>query len=354
MAKGIGNIVNKALGLNHADRELVTEIVTAWPERPRLGAQMMIDKYGLPQHAAAEELIWRDQGPYKRITATKAEHHHDFPKPHMDFLEHTIDYRVPPERAAALAEYDGSCTFDRTRGELSARCDLEGHNILTLNLAHDIVMGNLSAQEARTTFSEIVTDDIKGKYPAYTTELQFEPENAKSVKFADVPTIPGSPERPDGLTSPRGDQSDGEVLGFISAADELEVIAAITAGTKGLDSDVSEFAQMLHEEHGKHLESTLQLGQQLGVTPRESPAVDAFRVENAGMLADMLPLEGDDFARAYVDAKVKGHTRLIEMIDDKLSKKAKDEALKSHLAKTRTHIAAHLAQAQSLQASLPG
>ncbi len=32
---------------------------------------------------------------------------------------------------------------------MSARCDLEGHNILTLNLAHDIVTGKKTAEEAR-------------------------------------------------------------------------------------------------------------------------------------------------------------------------------------------------------------
>ena len=36
---------------------------------------------------------------------------------------------------------------------MSARCDLEGHNILTVNLAHDIAMGKKSAEEARKEFS---------------------------------------------------------------------------------------------------------------------------------------------------------------------------------------------------------
>ena len=97
------------------------------------------------------------------------------PKPHMDFMEHTIVYQVPANKADALSEYDGSCTFDRTRGTLSARCDLEGHNILTLNLAHDIVTGKKSASAARKAFGEIVGEDMLGKHPPYVEALQFKP-----------------------------------------------------------------------------------------------------------------------------------------------------------------------------------
>lgn len=332
-----------------SDASDVTEIIAAWPDRPRLGAQLMIGKYGVPQEATADQLIWHDQGPYKRINVTQAEHHHDFPKPHMDFMEHTINYRVPPERAAALAEYDGSCTFDRTRGELSARCDLEGHNILTLNLAHDIVTGKMTAQQARTAFSEIVTDDIKGKYPAYTTALQFDPEDTDDVEFADTSTIPGSPERPDGLTDTKGDKNDGEVLGFVGAADELEVVAAIAASGKALKPEVAEFAQMLHEAHGKHLEATLLLGQRIGVTPLETTAVDSFRRKNAGELAVLAELDGDEFSDAFVAAKVKGHTEFLEMLDQELIQSANSDDVKQHLREMRTDLTGHLAQAAAMQ-----
>ena len=48
-------------------------------------------KYGAPQEATAERLIWHRMGPFERITVTKSEDHHDFPLPHMDYIEHTID-----------------------------------------------------------------------------------------------------------------------------------------------------------------------------------------------------------------------------------------------------------------------
>ena len=208
----------------------------------------MLIQYGPPQEATSEQMIWHDIGPFKRITV-RAEHHHDFPFPHMDFLEHTIEYRVPVEKASALSAYDASLTFDRTRGEMSARCDLEGHNILTLNLAHEIVMGTKSTEEARETFSRIVLEDWAGKHPPYVERLQFEPSPA-SAAYPDHSTIPGVPKRAALMESDAEKSGDGEILAFVVAANLNEILAATQASKKQLSSVVRHYATMLHTEHG--------------------------------------------------------------------------------------------------------
>ncbi|MBA3392144.1 MAG: hypothetical protein H0T89_05840 [Deltaproteobacteria bacterium] len=108
-----------------AARAAVDKILATWSPRPVLAAQQMLAKYGLPQEATSEQLVWHDQGPYKRITVTRIEIPHDFPKPHMDYLMHTVNYRVSSAKASALVAFDGSVVVDRTAGEMSARCDLE-------------------------------------------------------------------------------------------------------------------------------------------------------------------------------------------------------------------------------------
>lgn len=336
-----------------ADRATVDKTIAGWPERPRLGAQMMLSQYGAPHEATAEKLVWRDQGPYQCITVTKKEHHHDFPKPHMDFMEHTIAYRVPADKADALAEYDGSCTFDRTRGTLSARCDLEGHNILTLNLANDIVTGKKSASAARKAFGEIVSEDMMGKQPAYIKALQF--QSPVMAEFADQPTIPGSPVRPSALGAKiEGSPGDGEILGFISAINENEIVAAMVASKKKVNAQVAGYAKMLHQEHGKNLDQTLKLGQKINVTPLETPAVDALRVKGAGELAGLVTKYGEDFATGYVATMIKGHTEALELIDQQLIPKASAEALKKHLTETRQHVAMHLEAAKRIQGEMAG
>ncbi|MDQ3623616.1 MAG: DUF4142 domain-containing protein [Verrucomicrobiota bacterium] len=351
-----------------ADRAAIDKIIAAWPERPRLGAQQMIAKYGPPQEATAERLIWHRMGQFKRITVTKSEDHHDFPLPHMDYMEHTIDYRVPTAKADELTKFDGSATFDKTRGELSARCDLEGHNILTLNIAHDILTGKKDAEEARKVFGQNIADDIAGKYPPYTVALQFEPETPAAD--ADKPSMPGAPKRamkeasevkttgkadkadgssPKAQTKASASGSDAEILSLILAVNMNEIVAAMEAGQKKLSQPIADYAKMLHTEHGKNAADTMKLGQKIDVTPLDTEKSDALRKKGAGELAGLVPLEGEQFGQAYVAAMIKGHTEVLAMIDNELLKSAENESLKKHLAETREHVAMHLEAAKKLQ-----
>ncbi len=335
-----------------ADGSSMEKTIADWPNRPKLAAREMMAKYGAPAEISSERIIWKDPGVYKRIMVTRAEIPHDFPKPHMDFLEHTIEYNVPQDKVADLIAFDASSTINRTAGELSARCDLEGHNILTLNLDRDIIEGKKTVAEARKAFGDNVVQDVMGTHPAYVEELQFKPSD-KSARFSDQPVIPGSPKRAgqDGAESSKG-MGDAEVLAFVIAVDENEVLAAAEAQKKKISSDVLEYAKMMHKEHGKNAGETMELGQKIDATPTDSAAVDKLRVKGAGELAALIPLEGDKFGAAYVDAMVKGHSEVLEMIDGKLLKSTENELLQKHLKETRSTVAQHLEMGKKLQASL--
>ncbi len=343
--------INTVAQATPPDRAAIVKIVEGWPNRPKLGANLMLVKYGTPQEVTSEKLIWHNQGPFKRITVTKAEHPHNFPMPHMDYIEHTIPYRVPADKSAALSTYDGSLTFDRTRGEMSARCDLEGHNILTLNLANDIVTGKKNAEEARKAFGQIVAEDMMGKDPPYVMALQFTPTKDDAA-FADKPVIPGSPVRAEGDSRAKGD---AEVLGLLAAVNVNQIVAAIVAEQKKLRPEVASYAKTLHKEHGMNLDETLKLGQKINVTPLHTTAVDALRRKGAGQLAALVPLEADKFESAYVAAMIMGHTEVIGMIDNELLKNAESAELKKHLTATRMHVSTHLEAAKKLQSGMkPG
>ncbi len=318
--------------------------VSSWPERPRLAVKEMTAKYGAPVEVSSEAIIWHNAGPYKRIMVTKKEVPHDFPSPHMDFLEHTVSYNVPINKISDLIAYDASMTINKTQGEMSARCDLEGHNILTLNLARDIIMGSKTVQEARVAFGTNVVEDLLGKHQPYIDKLQFTPQT-ENVLFPDKPIIPGSPLRE--IAGTEG--TDAEVLGFVFAVDINEILAAEQAETKKISQPVMDYARMLHTEHGANADKTLKLGKAINVTPSDTKAVDALNVKGAGELATLVPLDGKDFETAYLDAMIKGHTEVLDMIDNQLMKTAKNDALKAHLTETRGHVAMHLDQAKKLK-----
>jgi len=336
----------------------INKIIAGWPERPRLGAKEMMAKYGAPQEVTSERLIWHKAGPFKRITVLNLETPHDFPQPHVDFLEHTIEYYVPQDKVGDLIAFDASSTINRTVGELSARCDLEGHNILTLNLDHDIVTGKKTVEQARQAFGEIVQEDVTGKHPAYVEALQFQPAKASSAAFSDKPVIPGSPVRAadtddDAKKAVNSDKKgDAEILATIIAVDMNQVLAAAVAQKKKMSQPALDYAKMLHQEHGESMGKTMKLGQQMGATPIETAGVEKLKIKGAGELGALISLDGPVFERSYFAAMVKGHTEVMNMIDSKLLKTASDDVLKKHLTETRTHIAAHLEKAKQLQSNV--
>lgn len=161
-------------GATTVDAQAVAEIVGAWPETPQKVAQEVMDKYGPPNEATASMLIWHKNGPWKRTILLRDEVPHEFPMPHTDLLEQFIDYQVPPEKFDELSQYDGSVIVERTKGEISARCDKEPMNFLALNLANDIVTGKRSVEEARRFYGETAMAFKNGESSPYVEGLQFE------------------------------------------------------------------------------------------------------------------------------------------------------------------------------------
>jgi hypothetical protein len=158
-----------------SDQATVERIISGWRMKPQEAARKTIAKYGLPQEASAMRLVWHNNGPWKMTELVNEEVPHNFPKPHPDFLKQTISYRVPPDKFDELAEYDGSVIVERTKGEIAARCDLEGANFLALNLAHEIVTGKRSVKDARKFYAEAIRDM---KHPEYMQGFMFEASRA--------------------------------------------------------------------------------------------------------------------------------------------------------------------------------
>lgn len=149
--------------------------IANWPEESREAAELVLDRYGEPDEITETRLVWHKPGPWKRMIASRVFHEHNFPVPHTDSVESVLNYRVPPEKFAELAKFDGSVVADRTRGEVSARCHDEEANRLALNLMHDIVTGRKTAQEAREYYAKEFADYRRKKPTPYMEKLHFTP-----------------------------------------------------------------------------------------------------------------------------------------------------------------------------------
>lgn len=149
-------------------------ILESWPAPQTKVAEQMIAKYGPPNEATPTKFTWHRNAPWKRTEITSDVVVHHWPTLHTDFLTQTIDYRVPTNLISAVSEFDGSVVVDRTRGEVSARCDSEAANTLAMNMVHELVTGKRDTAEARHTSEQSTVAYNVGRKAPYAEEILFE------------------------------------------------------------------------------------------------------------------------------------------------------------------------------------
>jgi hypothetical protein len=162
------------------------ETTRHWPEDSKSAVREMTDKYGGPDEVTPSQLVWNHRGPWKKSIVSRDPIHHEWPSPHEDVLEQSIDYRVPPEKLSDLGRFDGSVMVERTKGELSARCGGEAANFLAINLARDLAAGTRSVDDARRFYEVTMKAYKAGDKSEYMTSLRFAP----------TPYAAADPDRP--------------------------------------------------------------------------------------------------------------------------------------------------------------
>jgi putative membrane protein len=58
---------------------------------------------------------------------------------------------------------------------------------------------------------------------------------------------------------------------------------------------------------------------------------------------------GSEYQKAYVDAMVKGHAEVLELLETRLIPAATDEQVRNFLTSSRDHVAMHLDRGKALQ-----
>ncbi len=162
-------------------KEDVTKHVSSWSQEAKDATSFMLSKYGTPTGVTADMLVWNNVKPFKRSIVYRETVDHSFPMPHKDVLEHFIDYKVTDaQKVEDLWNFDGSVMLERTKGEMSARCDKEEANILALNLADQIVQGKTSVTDARMEYGRQIMAMKEGSPKELTQKLVFTPVQTSS------------------------------------------------------------------------------------------------------------------------------------------------------------------------------
>lgn len=170
-----GNVAGPAPAGAAARASAAEAAISKWKEGPRAIARAMIAEYGEPDRVTRRALRWDRRGPWAKIIAHRSAWPEILGKRDKDYLEQTLDYRVPDDRVAELQHFDERLEINRRGGQLSARSPNEATNILILNLAREIGAGVRDSASARALAARIEALAKAGKSSPYRERLLFPP-----------------------------------------------------------------------------------------------------------------------------------------------------------------------------------
>lgn len=142
--------------------------------------------------------------------------------------------------------------------------------------------------------------------------------------------------------------TDMSILATVATVDKGEILISSVAAAKKVNSDVTDFAEMMIKQHSENLNQILEMVNNPHGNFTSAEAEKLYAQGKKSML-ELGALKGDEFAKAYANAMVKGHEAALNLIDQQLLKSAKTEQVKTFLTDTRAVVAEHLEHAKKLQ-----
>ncbi len=163
----------QVVDVNKKAHDRAVALTSGWPVSSVTAAKEMVVRYGEPSEVTRDALIWKNVPVFKRIIVHREVYSNRFPLLHQTPLEHVVNYDAKDSKIDEVWRYGGSLVFDRTRGEVSVSGENEAMNILSLNLAHNIMQGKMSPEKARIENGKETMNFLNGNKSVMTQTLMF-------------------------------------------------------------------------------------------------------------------------------------------------------------------------------------
>ncbi|MFD0795292.1 DUF4142 domain-containing protein [Mucilaginibacter litoreus] len=147
----------------------------------------------------------------------------------------------------------------------------------------------------------------------------------------------------DGSTGIAVNEMDAKFATDAANAGMAEVALGKLASEKAVDPQVKEFGQMMVMDHTKANEELMAIAKTKNITLPTAPDAEHQQKEQ-----ELSSKTGKDFDKAYVDAMVDGHKKVVAMLED-ASKNCKDTELMAFATKTLPTVKTHLAKIEAIQ-----
>jgi len=169
-------------------------------------------------------------------------------------------------------------------------------------------------------------------------------------------TSPAVPPPPDIPLDPRfkdpGTVNDRTITAMLLASNNTDISYARLVPSRSQRDDVRAFAQRMLTDHGGVNALITELLANRGWTPEENKASLDLRDHSAERRDAMRDLSGFSFDSAYASNEISYHRRFLELIDNTMVPRARNDDLKTLLMNVRPAVAAHLAHAEQLWANV--
>jgi putative membrane protein len=146
--------------------------------------------------------------------------------------------------------------------------------------------------------------------------------------------------------------TDAQILQVTHTANAGEVAQAKDALARTKDPRVKAFATMMMKDHSDADAEGIKVARGASITPAASAESLLLESEAKTAMSDVDTKSGADFDKAYVDAQVKGHKGVLDLLDQKLIPMASNPDVRGYLAEVRPKVAMHLQHAKDLQSAL--
>jgi putative membrane protein len=148
-----------------------------------------------------------------------------------------------------------------------------------------------------------------------------------------------------------GGWSDANIVALLDEANMADSAAGSIASTKGTAAAVRDFAKQMMRDHHALRTQGADLAKKLNVTPAapsDDPVMPMAQDETNTLNSTA---KGKDFDKAYIDAEVEAHKKVLELATN-AANQTQNAELKNLIQKAAPMIQGHLVKAESIQKTL--
>jgi putative membrane protein len=143
---------------------------------------------------------------------------------------------------------------------------------------------------------------------------------------------------------------DAQLAAIVQAINMGEMLAAQLAENRAASPDVRRFARDMETQHRDMQSRANAVFSRSLMTPSENPVSARLKSEMQSELSSLQSMRGKDFDRAYIEAEVREHNAVLELVDRMIAD-ARSPELKAELENMRPKEEAHLRKVETMQQS---